>query len=124
MFLGSGPGRHLSVDVSRVSSVSSIASVSGVSVSGDDSDIVRMASSVGIVYRESMGNLTNGVGIRISLTLAIEAIASIASIASVVATVANSSVARDEAMAIVNSSDDTTAIAIGSLADGVWLAVC
>merc|ERR1712112_818877 len=75
-----------------------------------------------------MGNLTNcvgvRVGIRISLTLSIEAIASIASIASVVATVTDSSIARDEAMAIVNSSDDTTAIAIGSLADGVWLAVC
>merc|ERR1711962_710609 len=32
---------------------------------------MRIASSVGIGHREAVGNLANGVGIRVSLTLAI-----------------------------------------------------
>merc|ERR1712080_28791 len=88
--------------------------IARVTNSSDDSDIVRMTSSIGIVHREAIGNLANGVGIGISLTLAIVAMvdSSIASIASVVATVTNSSISRDEA------SDDPTAIAIGCLPYG------
>merc|ERR1719260_237630 len=68
-----------------VTSVSSITSVSGVTDSSDDSNIMRMASSVGIGHRESVSNLANGVGIRVSLTLAIESmmVTSVSSITSV-----------------------------------------
>merc|ERR1719348_2762750 len=180
--------------------ITSIATVSDSSItsymtmsivnSGDNSDIVRMASSVGIGLRESVSNLANGVGIRVSLTLAIvtsvatidtsitsitsiatvsdgsisrhkamavinsgdntigmsmsnltncvgiritvgftfsvEAVmdTSITSIATIVATVTDSSISRDKAMAIVNSSNDTMAITMGHLSYGVRLTVC
>merc|ERR1719347_1920443 len=88
---------------------SSIASYMAMSIvnSGDDSDIVWMASSVGIGMRESVGNLANSVGIRISLTLTIvTSVAtidiSITSITSI-ATVSDSSIASYMAMSIVNS---------------------
>merc|ERR1719481_359914 len=180
----------LAIESMMVTSVSSITSVSGVTDSSDDSNIVRMASSVGVGHRESVGNLANGVGIRVSLTLAIvtsvttidtsipsitsiatvtngsisrhkamavinsgdntismsmsnltncvgiritvgftfsvEAVmdTSIASIATIVATVTDSSISRDKAMAIVNSSNDTMAITMGHLSYGVRLTVC
>merc|ERR1712133_264933 len=159
-----------------VASVSSITSVAGITNSSDDSNIMRMTSSVSIGHRESVGNLANGVGIRVSLTLAIvtsvatidasitrhkamavinsgdntigmsmsnlpncigiritvgftfsvEAVmdTSIASIATIVATVPDSSISRDKAMAIVNSSNDTMAITMGHLSYGVRLTVC
>merc|ERR1712121_507153 len=104
----------LAIESMMVSSVSSITSVSGVTDSSDDSDIVRMASSVGVGHRESVGNLANGVGIRVSLTLAIvTSVAtidtSITSIASI-ATVTDGAISRHKAMAVVNSSNDTMAI--------------
>merc|ERR1719153_260229 len=78
---------------------SSITSYMAMSIvnSGDNSDIVRMASSVGIGLRESVGNLANSVSIRVSLTLAIVTSmatidTSISSITSI-ATVSDSSIA-------------------------------
>merc|ERR1719153_593473 len=77
---------------------------------------MRMTSSVGIGHRKAVGNLANGVGIRVSLTLAIESkmmVTSISSITSVstietsiasIATVTNGSISRDKAMAVINSS--------------------
>merc|ERR1719411_421944 len=89
---------------------------------------MRMASSVSIGHRESVGNLANGVGIRVSLTLAIESSVatidtSIISITSI-ATVTNGSISRHKAMAIVNSSNDTMAITMGHLSYGVRLTFC
>merc|ERR1719481_2397501 len=92
---------------------SSIASYMAMSIvnSGDDSDIVWMASSVGIGLRESVGNLANSVGIRISLTLTIvSSVATIdTSITSItsIATVSDSSITSYMAMSIVNSGDDS-----------------
>merc|ERR1719481_2245019 len=92
---------------------SSIASYMAISIvnSGDDSDIVWMASSEGIGLRESVGNLANSVGIRISLTLTIvTSVATIdTSITSItsIATVSDSSIASYMAMSIVNSGDDS-----------------
>merc|ERR1711962_928221 len=72
---------------------------------------MRIASSVGIGHREAVGNLANGVGIRVSLTLAIvTSVATIETSIASIATVTNGSISRDKAMAIVNSSNDTMAI--------------
>merc|ERR1712133_243343 len=102
-----------------ISSITSIATVSDSSItsymamsivnSGDNSDIVRMASSVGIGLRESVGNLANSVCIRVSLTLAIvTSVATInTSITSItsIATVSDSSITSYTTISIVNSGD-------------------
>merc|ERR1719495_2104137 len=67
-------GLTLAIEAMMVATINtSIASYMTMSIvsSGDDSDIMRMASSVGIGLRESVGNLAKSVGIRVSLTLAI-----------------------------------------------------
>merc|ERR1719153_1719888 len=96
---------------------SSITSYMAISIinSGDNSDIVRMASSVSIGLRESVGNLAEGVGIRVGLTLAIEAmmVTSINTTIASIATVSDSSIASYMTMSIVNSGDDS---------DIVWMA--
>merc|ERR1712179_101882 len=108
---------------------SSIARDTAMSVvnSSDDTDIVGVASGVGIGLGETVGDLTEGVSIgvslwlRIGLTLAIEAtvatidttVASVSSIANI-ATVTDSSIARDTAMSVVNSSDDTDIVGVAS----------
>merc|ERR1719315_482782 len=105
----------------------------------DNSDIMRMASSVGIGLRESVGNLANGVGIRVSLTLAIvTSIATIdTSISSItsIATVSDSSIASYMTMSIINSSDNSDIMrmassvgiglreSVGNLAEGVCIRV-
>merc|ERR1719153_1145810 len=70
---------------------------------------MRMASSVGIGLRESVGNLAKGVGIRFGLTLAIEAmmVATINTTIASIATVSDSSITSYTAMSIVNSGDDS-----------------
>merc|ERR1712126_516540 len=133
-----------------ISSITSIATVSDSSItsymtmsivnSGDNSDIVRMASCVGIGLRESVGNLANGVGIRVSLTLAIvTSVATInTSITSItsIATVSGSSIASYMTMSIINSGDNSDIMrmassvgislreSIGNLAEGVSLGIC
>merc|ERR1719260_746074 len=58
---------------------------------------MRMASSVGIGHRESVGNLANGVGIRVSLTLAIvTSVATIETSITSITTVTNGSISRDK----------------------------
>jgi len=99
-----------------------------------------MASSVGIGLRESVGNLANGVGIRVSLTLAIvTSVATIdTSITSItsIATVSDSSITSYMTMSIVNSGDNSDIMrmassvgiglreSIGNLAEGVSLGIC
>merc|ERR1719334_259478 len=120
---------------------SSIASYMAMSIvnSGDDSDIVWMASSVGIGLRESVGNLTNSVGIRISLTLTIvTSVATIdTSITSItsIATVSDSSITSYTTISIVNSTDNSDIVrmassvgiglreSVGNLANGVGIRV-
>merc|ERR1719250_515300 len=75
-------------------------------------NIVRVTSSIGIVNREAMGNLSEGVWLAVSLTLAIEA------------TVSNSSISSNMAIAIVNTSDyPTIGSTIGHLAHCVGVTV-
>merc|ERR1712133_122381 len=133
-----------------ISSITSIATVSDSSItsymtmsivnSGDNSDIVRMASSVCIGLRESVGNLANGVGIRVSLTLAIvTSVATIdTSITSItsIATISDSTITSYTTISIVNSGDNTDIMrmassvgiglreSIGNLAEGVSLRIC
>merc|ERR1712002_27386 len=130
-------------------SIASIATVSDSSItsymtmsivnSGDNSDIVRMASSVGIGLRESVSNLANGVGIRVSLTLAIvTSVATIdTSITSItsIATVSDSSITGYTTISIINSGDNSDIMrmassvgiglreSIGNLAEGVGIRV-
>merc|ERR1712072_1306913 len=81
---------------------------------GQHSDIVGVASGVGVVNGEASSHLANSVGISLSLPLAV--------VSSVVhsrdggvgvdsggidSSVANGANSRDEAMAVVNTSDDT-----------------
>merc|ERR1712002_1381574 len=76
-----------SSSISRVATIASIASIATIATvtnssisrymamaiinSSDDSDIVRMASSVGIGLREAVGNLTKGVSLGICLGLTV-----------------------------------------------------
>ena len=115
--------------------------------SSDDSNIVGVASGVGVMLGKAIGNLAKSVGIRISLTLAVVvstvarvanvstvAVARVASrVTSVVSTVANSSIAGDTSMTVVNTSDHTNVVgvasgigvglgkAVGNLAEGVGI---
>merc|ERR1719153_1343431 len=131
----------INTTIARVSD-SSIASYMAMSIvnSSDDSDIVRMASSVGISLRESVGNLAKSVGIRVSLTLAIvTSVATIdTSITSItsIATVSDSSITSYTTMSIINSGDNSDIMRmassvgiglrepVGNLAEGVSLRIC
>merc|ERR1719153_587567 len=77
---------------------------------------MRMASSVGIGLRESVGNLTESVGIRVGLTLAIGAmmVASINTTIASIGTVSDSSITSYMAMSIVNSGDDSDIMRMAS----------
>merc|ERR1719153_2048290 len=74
---------------------------------------MRMASSVGIGLRESVGNLAEGVGIRVGLTLAIGAMM-VATINTSIGTVSDSSITSYMAMSIVNSGDDSDIMRMAS----------
>merc|ERR1719347_578137 len=77
-----------------------------------NTNIVRVASSIGIVYREPKSNLSNGVGITVSLPLAIEG------------PVTNSSKASHVSIAIVNTCNNPTiGSTIGYLANSVGVTV-
>merc|ERR1719370_797210 len=98
---------------------------------------MKMASSVGIGLRESVGNLAEGVGIRVGLTLTIEAmmVTSINTTIASIATVTNSSIASYMTMSIVNSGDNSNIVrmassvgiglreSVGNLANGVGIRV-
>merc|ERR1719153_1612402 len=105
--------------------------------SGDNSNIMRMASSVSVGLRESVGSLTEGVGIRVGLTLAIEAmmVATITTTIASIATVSDGSITSYMTMSIVNSSDNSNIMrmassvgiglgeSVGNLANGVSIRV-
>merc|ERR1719153_1097663 len=96
---------------------SSITSYMAMSIvnSGDNSDIVRMASSVGIGLRESVGNLANSVSIRVGFTLAIvTSMATIDTSISSITTVSDSSIASYMTMSIINSSDNSDIMRMAS----------
>merc|ERR1719495_659847 len=118
---------------------SSITSYMAMSIvnSGDDSDIVWMASSVSIGLRESVGNLAKSVGIRVSLTLAIvTSVATINTCITSIATVSDSSISSYTTMSIINSGDNSDIMrmassvsiglreSVGNLAKGVSLGIC
>merc|ERR1719391_124828 len=89
---------------------------------GDDSNVVRVASGIGVMLGKTVGNLAKGVGIglRVSLTLAV-VVSSVARVAdvssrvsSVVSTVADGAVAGDTSVAVVNTSDHSNIMGVSS----------
>merc|ERR1719186_1665973 len=111
--LSNGVGISISLPLTIVSTKMSISSISIMSVSNSsyNPNIVWVSSSECVVDRKSMSNLADGVGITVSFTLAIES------------TVANGTIASDMAIPIVNTSDNTIAIAMGHLANCVGVTV-
>ena len=99
--------------------------------SGDNSDIVGVTSGVGIVDREAGSNLVHSVGLGISLSLPLAIVGSMvqgrdsgvgvhSGGMGVHSSVTNGADSGDQAMAIVDSSDDTAiGVAVGNLAQGV-----
>merc|ERR1712045_216921 len=112
--LAQGVGIGLSLSLAIVAVMHSrVGGVSVVSIAVTDtsynSDIVGASSSIGVVDRESSSNLANSVGIGLSLPLAIvsSVVHSREGGIGVDSSVANGANSRDEAMAVVNTSDDT-----------------
>merc|ERR1719318_1039154 len=119
----------VSTVVSTVSN-SSVARHTSMSVvnASDHSYVVRVASGVSIVLGKTVGDLTEGVGISISLRLGlrvsfgitlavvVSSIASVAdmSISTVVSTVADCSIARHKSMSVVNASDHSNVVGVSS----------
>merc|ERR1719430_1400043 len=94
----------------------------------DHTNVVGVASGVGVVLGKTVSDLTEGVCISISislrvglgLTLAV-VVSTVASIADVssrvtseVSTVANGSIARDTSMTVVNTSDHSNIMGVAS----------
>merc|ERR1711962_1152780 len=73
---------------------------------------MRMASSVGIGHREAVGNLANGVGIRVSLTLAIESKMMVTSVSSITSV-----------SGVTDSSDDSIGMSSGNLTNCVGIRI-
>merc|ERR1719341_20624 len=135
--IGIGFGIRVSVTLSIVAmdsmvgismvSICSISSVSNGTIprntsmtivnSSNDSNIMRVASSIGIVNWESMVDLAKSVGIgirfsiRVSVTLSIVAMDSMLGISMVsicsIASVSNGTISGNTSMTIVNSSNDS-----------------
>merc|ERR1719187_3138090 len=88
--------------------------------SSNDSNIVGMASSIGISLRESIGNLSEGVGISISISLGLTVSFTLAIVTTIdttiamISTVTNSTIARNYTMTIVNSSNDSNIVGMAS----------
>merc|ERR1712126_178461 len=85
--------------------------------SSDNSDIMRMASSVSIGLRESVGNLAEGVGIRVGLTLADSEAMMVATIdtsITSITTVSDSSITSYMTMSIANSGDNSDIVRMAS----------
>merc|ERR1719209_2656271 len=116
---------------------------------GDHSDVVGVSSGVGVVLGKTVGNLTEGVSISISLGLSlrvslgltlavvVSSVACVAdvSVSTVVSTVADCSIARHKSMSIVHSSDNPYVVGmasgigislgktVGNLAEGVGISL-
>ena len=98
--------------------------------SSDNSDIVGVASGVGIVHREASSHLVGGVSLSISLGLSLAIVAGVNSRdggigvdsggMSIHSSVADGADSIDQAMTIVDPSDDPArGGAVGNLAQGV-----
>merc|ERR1712045_11114 len=116
---GVGIGLSLSLTIvavvnSRVGGVAVVSAIDSMADTSYNSDIVGASSSIGVVDRESSSNLANSVGISLSLPLAIVSSVVHSRVGGVGvdsggidSSVANGTNSRDEAMAVVNTSDDT-----------------
>ena len=102
---------------------------------GHNSDIVGVASGVGIVHREASSHLVGGVSLSISLGLSLAIVAGVNSRdggigvdsggMSIHSSVADGADSIDQAMTIVDPSDDPArGGAVGNLAQGVGVTAC
>merc|ERR1712055_1222930 len=101
----------------------------------DHSNIVRMASSISISNWKSGSNLSNGVSIRVSLSLTLAKMSgisvvsignwsSISKVASIHSTITKSTNTTHQTMAIVNTSYNTSiGVSSCNLANGVGITV-
>merc|ERR1719430_1438980 len=94
----------------------------------DHTNVVGVASGIGVVLGKAVSDLTEGVSISISLSLGVGlsltlpvVVSTVASIADVssrvtskVSTVANGSIARDMSMTVVNTSDHSNIVGVAS----------
>ena len=124
--LAQGVGIGLSLSLAVVSSMNSrvggvaVVSIDSMADTSHNSDIVGVASSIGVVGGESSINLAQSVGISLSLPLAVESSVVNSRDMGVDSSVANGANSRDEAMAVVNTSDDTAiGGSMGDLTHGV-----
>merc|ERR1719370_498680 len=124
--------------IARVSTVtnSTISRYTPMSIiySCNDSNIVGVTSGIGISLRKSIGNLTNGVGIRITVSLTLAIVSTIGTTIGTtistkgttiakVSTVSNGTIARYYPISIIYSSDHTWSQSIGNLANGVSISI-
>merc|ERR1719370_602092 len=121
-------GTTIGTAIARVSTVtnSTISRYTPMSIiySGDDSNIVGVTSGIGISLRESIGNLANGVGIRITVSLTLAIVSTISTIdttigttiarVSRVSTVTNGTISRYTPMSIIYSGDDSNIVGVTS----------
>ena len=90
---------------------------------GDVSYIVRMSGSEGISNRQSNSHLVGSVGGSLSLSFAVVMVEARSSIV-VLSSVAESSVASDQAVAVVNTGDDASmGQTMGHLPKGVGISL-
>merc|ERR1719370_2598431 len=142
-------GSTIGTAIARVSTVtnSTISRYTPMSIiySGDDSNIVGVTSGIGISLRESIGNLTNSVGIRITVSLTLAIVSTISTIDTTIGTtiarvsrvsmVTNGTISRYTPMSIIYSGDDSNIVGvtsgigislretIGNLANGVGIRI-
>merc|ERR1712059_135616 len=95
-----------SVTNSTISRYSTIAIVD----SSNDSYIVWVTSSIGISLRESIGNLSEGVGISITVSFTLAIVTTIDTTIAKISTVSNSTISRYSTIAIINSSNDSNIV--------------
>merc|ERR1719466_103062 len=88
----------------------------------DDSNIVGVTSGIGISLRESIGNLTNGVSFRITVSLTLAIVSTISTTIGTtigttiarVSTVTNGTISRYSPMSIIYSCDDSNIVGVTS----------
>merc|ERR1712228_872006 len=95
----------------RVASTVGVGVAQGVLSAGDDTGVVGMASGNGVGQRKTSIDLTNGVGIRVSLSLSNGVVASISSIGRV-GSVVHTSVGV--AQGVLSAGDDTGVVGMAS----------
>merc|ERR1712168_1170688 len=101
----------------------------------NDSNIVGVTSSICISLRKTIGDLSEGVGISITVSFTLSIVTTIDTTIAKITTVTNSTIARNSTMAIINSCNDSNIVGvtssicislrktIGDLSEGVGISI-